>query len=174
MQFLNGIWTSHKDTEPLKDLFASLDPIEAKSEGQVANASVPMCRTHFYCQSSNKSLKEVELDLFNNHQNLISVLDFSSNFLESLHDGFFVRFPVLKSLDLSKNKLKSLPSGIGACGQLSTLNLSGNKLASLPEDFGDASKSLKVLMISNNPLFGLPEVVISEVLEELHAQASVF
>ena len=63
----------------------------------------------------------------------------------------------LRNLDLSNNKLTTIPNWIVDFKSLKTLNLSGNLISYLPEDIGHLAK-LENLIVSNNHLSGaLPE-----------------
>jgi len=64
----------------------------------------------------------------------------------------------LEELDLKGNNLQSLPESIGSLIDLEKLFLSGNKLQLLPESIGDLS-NLKGLDLSNNELQSLPESI---------------
>ena len=54
----------------------------------------------------------------------------------------------LRNLDLSNNKLTTIPNWIVDFKSLKTLNLSGNLISYLPEDIGQLSK-LENLIVSN-------------------------
>jgi Leucine-rich repeat (LRR) protein len=64
----------------------------------------------------------------------------------------------LRNLDLSNNKISSLPTNIGAFKMLKTLTLSKNKITSIPEDLGKLSK-LENLYLSFNLLQTVPETL---------------
>jgi len=59
----------------------------------------------------------------------------------------------LRNLDLSNNKITSIPRWIANFKSLKTLNLSGNQLNGLPEEIGQLVK-LENLIISKNGLSG--------------------
>ena len=61
----------------------------------------------------------------------------------------------LRNLDLSRNKINSLPSSIGNFKVMKTLSLSKNKISSLPEDMGKMTK-LENLNMSFNLLHSIP------------------
>lgn len=161
LQLFSLLWDHVKGNETLKSLFVS-DGAD----------NVAVCQAHHYSHSSGKGLTEVSLDVFKNCSSFIVSLDLSMNLLESLPANFFPTFPVIQILNLSKNRLKSLPNGIGSCGTLASVDVSHNYLHKLPDDFKDVSPSLRVLNISNNPLGTLPVCVISATLEELHASST--
>lgn len=137
------------------------------------------CSAHFHTQyhgdefaSQNDGPRIIDMSKFVDHSHLIADVTFAHADLESLPVEFFDRLPLLHTLELSQNKLKSLPPGIGKCTNLNHVNLSGNELASLPQDFGDAMQCVRILKISNNPLGRLhPALLASPVLEQLYAEA---
>jgi len=61
----------------------------------------------------------------------------------------------LRNLDLSRNKINSLPSSIGNFKVMKTLSLSKNKIAALPDDMGKMTK-LENLNLSFNLLQSIP------------------
>eukprot|EP00092_Neocalanus_flemingeri_P018412 GFUD01019926.1.p1 GENE.GFUD01019926.1~~GFUD01019926.1.p1 ORF type:complete len:241 (-),score=64.16 GFUD01019926.1:339-1061(-) len=61
----------------------------------------------------------------------------------------------LRNLDLSNNKIGSLPQNIGAFKMMKTLTLSKNKLSAIPEDLGKLSK-LENLNLSFNFIQSVP------------------
>jgi len=61
----------------------------------------------------------------------------------------------LRNLDLSRNKINSLPSSIGNFKVMKTLSLSKNKIAALPDDMGKMTK-LENLNLSFNFLQSIP------------------
>lgn len=62
----------------------------------------------------------------------------------------------LRNLDLSSNKITSVPKWIANFKHLKTLNLSGNQITVLPEEIGQLPK-LENLIISRNLLASLPK-----------------
>lgn len=61
----------------------------------------------------------------------------------------------VRSLDLSKNKLKVIPDYLGTFVNLKHLNLNDNKVGTMPSSIGDLSK-LESLSIRNNMLVTVP------------------
>jgi Leucine-rich repeat (LRR) protein len=57
----------------------------------------------------------------------------------------FIKLQFIRELDLSKNKLKSLPKNFGCMANLKNLDLLGNELTALPASFCEL-KSLQVQM----------------------------
>ena len=62
----------------------------------------------------------------------------------------------LKKLDLSYNKLSSLPESFGNLSNLRILYLNDNQLSSLPESFGNLS-NLRIFGLHKNQLSSLPK-----------------
>ncbi len=67
-------------------------------------------------------------------------------------------FSHLKRLDLSGNRLATLPAEVGNLTNLKQLDLSGNRLATLPAEVGNLT-NLKQLNLSANQLTALPAEV---------------
>ncbi|ELU01108.1 hypothetical protein CAPTEDRAFT_167893 [Capitella teleta] len=61
----------------------------------------------------------------------------------------------LRNLDLSENKLPSIPPMIGQFTMMKSLNLESNRLCRIPEDIGNLKK-LETLNASRNRLTSLP------------------
>ena len=61
----------------------------------------------------------------------------------------------LRNLDLSRNKINSLPSSIGNFKVMKTLSLSKNKISALPDDMGKMTR-LENLNLSFNLLQSIP------------------
>ncbi|GMS83141.1 hypothetical protein PENTCL1PPCAC_5316, partial [Pristionchus entomophagus] len=75
----------------------------------------------------------------------------------------------LRNLDLSQNKLTTLPAFIGLFQELKQLHLSENLLQSIPDEIGELRK-LEVLNISNNRLKELPKTLVGcKVLRTINA-----
>lgn len=64
----------------------------------------------------------------------------------------------LRNLDLSDNKLPSVPPMIGQFTMLKNLNLNQNRLCRLPDDIGNLKK-LETLHVSHNRLDALPQTL---------------
>jgi len=75
----------------------------------------------------------------------------------------------LRNLDLSANKITSIPRWISNFKALRTLNINGNRLTNLPEEIGNLVK-LETLLISGNLLKILPKSLAKlENLKEIDA-----
>jgi len=80
----------------------------------------------------------------------ISSLDLSCNRIISLPEQF-CKLTNLVQLDLSKNQLTELPADIGSLSRLKKLDLLSNQLKQLPLSFGDL-KALQWLDLKSNPI----------------------
>ncbi|XP_065219900.1 leucine-rich repeat-containing protein 59 [Planococcus citri] len=98
---------------------------------------------------SSCGLKEIPLKEIAGLKHVIS-LNLSNNKIASIPKGLGT-VTHLQRIDLSKNQIKGLPDGIGNLTNLKYFNLSKNQLATLPATFGNL-RSLKHLDVSNNPL----------------------
>ncbi|CAK4129559.1 unnamed protein product [Aphanomyces euteiches] len=88
----------------------------------------------------------------------LQVLTLISNALESLPENIGL-LQHLSEVDLTKNKLKTLPASFCKLTNLTYLNLSNNALESLPDDFGNLFRLEKVWVECNKlsstpPSFG--------------------
>lgn len=83
------------------------------------------------------------------------VLNLSDNHLKQYPDAIDVLHPFLRTLDLSKNKLKILPKSVGQFKELKILNVSNNSLESLPEEINCLTK-IETLHANCNLLKSLP------------------
>lgn len=83
------------------------------------------------------------------------VLNLSDSHLKQYPDAIDVLHPYLRTLDLSKNKLKVLPKSIGQFKELKILNISNNSLETLPGEINNLSK-IETLQVNSNLLKELP------------------
>ncbi|MCO5580580.1 hypothetical protein L7F22_034450 [Adiantum nelumboides] len=97
----------------------------------------------------------LELDT---NQNGNTKIDLSNRLLGSLPTSLGHNFTNIRSLDLSKNQLKELPSSIGELDKLEVFDLQSNQLAYLPDAIGFLEK-LKYLNLSGNMLVNLPDSI---------------
>jgi len=82
-------------------------------------------------------------------------LNFTDKGLEKFPPELFKVEGNLRNLDLSNNKISSLPSNIGSFKAMKNLSLSKNRISSIPEDMGKMSK-LENLNVSYNLLQSIP------------------
>merc|ERR1711892_932010 len=82
-------------------------------------------------------------------------LNFTDKGLEKFPPDLVKVVGNLRNLDLSNNKIGSLPHNIGAFKMLKNLTMSKNKLTSIPEDLGKLSK-LENLNLSFNMIQSIP------------------
>jgi len=97
-------------------------------------------------------------------------LNFTEKKLDEFPTALAKTGNTLRSLDLSKNRIPSLPGGvIGAFKMLKTLKIDENRLALLPPEIGNLVK-LETLIVAGNLLTYLPETLASlKSLKELDA-----
>jgi len=84
----------------------------------------------------------------------LTVLDVSHNKLETLPD-IFVHLTSLEVLNIAGNSIAELPDSIGSARRLTEFNCSHNRLCLLPNSIGNAVQ-LTILDVSNNRLASLP------------------
>jgi small GTP-binding protein len=92
-------------------------------------------------------------------------LDLSENKVTTL-PAEILRLKKLTQLKLSDNKLTTLPSEIVELKNLTTFYLSGNQLTTLPAEIGTL-KNLTELYLSNNQLTSLPAEIVKLKLKNL-------
>ncbi|XP_050524480.1 leucine-rich repeat-containing protein 57-like [Daktulosphaira vitifoliae] len=83
------------------------------------------------------------------------VLNLSDSHLKQYPETIDVLHPYLRTLDLSKNKFKSLPKTVGQFKELKVLNISNNSLETLPDEINNLLK-LETLQLSCNLLKTIP------------------
>lgn len=87
------------------------------------------------------------------------ILNLSSNLLDELpHHNFFYWLSGLRKLQLSFNRLRSLPEEIHKCALIEVLELEENRIEQLPVDIG-TMRNLVRLDVANNRLFDIPESI---------------
>lgn len=83
------------------------------------------------------------------------VLNLSDSHLKQYPESIDVLHLSLRTLDLSKNKLKILPKSVGQFKELKILNVSNNTLENLPAEINGLSK-IETLQVSCNLLKSIP------------------
>ena len=78
--------------------------------------------------------------------------------LKTVPPEVFTEFPNLQLLDLSKNRLKEIPDGIGLLKNLKKLILFKNRLDTISPEIGKLEE-LQELIINQNELVSLPEEI---------------
>jgi len=85
-------------------------------------------------------------------------LDLSGNRIKTLPENIGA-FKMLKTLTMSKNQLESLPSQTGLLTKLENLNLAFNLLPSIPSSLQQL-KNLKEIHLNNNKLTSFPAALL--------------
>lgn len=100
----------------------------------------------------------------------LECVNLNSNLIRNISEVYSSE--TLKSLDLSSNKLETIPRSINKLDRLMSLDLSHNKLETLPAEIGQLS-ALRSLNLRDNYLRSLPEEIGSlKNLEELDISAT--
>ena len=134
----------------------------------ITDLGFAVCSAHEASNSQNRRIMQLNTDRFNPYQQFITELNFAQNKLSTLPKTMFTAFPSLRVLSLEKNKISSLPGGMGKCPKLYSLHLKQNQLKDLPADLSECT-SLQCLDISCNPFDVLPNVIFEcRTLVELH------
>ncbi|XP_061906614.1 leucine-rich repeat-containing protein 57 [Entelurus aequoreus] len=105
-------------------------------------------------QLTGRGLQEFPEELQRLTSNL-RTLDLSDNKLESL-PPFIGNFAQLRSLTLNSNRLGGLPTEIGNLKKLETLSLSTNRIQQLPPTL-DHLKALRTLILAGNRISEFPK-----------------
>ncbi len=87
-------------------------------------------------------------------------MDLSENRIAELPNDFCILFPLLQSLQLQRNLLRTVPKEIGRMSSLQSLYLDSNQIAALPDSVGEM-RVLRVLSVAQNGLRVLPESLTS-------------
>jgi Leucine-rich repeat (LRR) protein len=106
-------------------------------------------------------LESVPRDLYNQLKRL-EILHMSKNHIKDIHiDVRYLRF--LKDIDISGNKLTSLPSELLLLPRLEILNASNNQISRIPSFNvkGRGERKIERVDISNNVLLKFPEHLLS-------------
>ncbi|KAF7201124.1 leucine-rich repeat-containing protein 57 [Nothobranchius furzeri] len=104
-------------------------------------------------QLMGKGLQEFPEELQRLTANLRTV-DLSGNKIESL-PASIGNFLLLRSLTLNNNRLHELPAEIGKLKKLETLSLNGNQIQQLPPSLGQL-KALRTLSLAGNQISKFP------------------
>lgn len=106
---------------------------------------------------SKNQLESVE-GWFNDKNSFTSLekLNISTNLLPKLGEKSLGNMINLRELDISSNKLTSLPESVCDTLRLKIINISDNKLENLPENFGN-QQLLDEINCSNNEITELPK-----------------
>ncbi|KAG5564762.1 hypothetical protein RHGRI_000836 [Rhododendron griersonianum] len=141
----------------LRCLFFSFWTLPPKAVDSIGLSRTPVqassCFTELNLKDCHLSYLPVEIG------NLISLrtLDLAKNNLSTLPDGI-CNLTCLKRLRLNGNKVSNLPSGIGRLTSLESLYLARNSLCTLPHTIGKLS-CLKELSVQYNKLSRLPSEI---------------
>lgn len=106
-------------------------------------------------QLSKSNLREIPNEVLT-ISHLLRTVDISNNKLQTCGNSLET-FKVLKILNLSSNKLKALPSNINKLAKLEQLFVSKNLLIDLPIEILSLD-NLKILNLSENRFTAFPEV----------------
>ncbi|CAK1599652.1 unnamed protein product [Parnassius mnemosyne] len=108
-------------------------------------------------QISDKKLKDIPVEVFNLSEHLRN-LDLSKNKISSVPDDIS-RLKNLKQLNLSANHIEVLPDSLIYLKKLEMLNVSNNSISSLPSHFSNLN-NLKQVYLSHNKFTEFPSQLL--------------
>ncbi|NXU66201.1 LRRN4 protein, partial [Horornis vulcanius] len=91
----------------------------------------------------------------------LETLDLSNNLLEEVNGTEIANLPLLRVLSLRHNHLWSVTWGSEALSSLLKLDLSFNKLSSVPSCYGSVLPNLRCLSLAGNPLIEIQPLAFS-------------
>lgn len=114
-------------------------------------------RTWITLQLTNSSLTTFPVCL----PEALEILDLSNNLLEEVNGTEIANLPLLRVLSLRHNHLWSVSWGSEALSSLRKLDLSFNKLSSVPSCHSSALPNLRWLSLAGNPLIEIQPLAFS-------------
>ncbi|NWH46234.1 LRRN4 protein, partial [Fregata magnificens] len=114
-------------------------------------------RTWITLQLTNSSLTAFPICL----PEALETLDLSNNLLEEVNGTEIANLPRLRVLSLRQNHLQAVRWGSGALSSLLSLDLSFNKLSSVPSCHSSALPNLRWLSLAGNPLIEIQPLAFS-------------
>ncbi|KGL94152.1 Leucine-rich repeat neuronal protein 4, partial [Charadrius vociferus] len=114
-------------------------------------------RTWITLQLTNSSLTAFPVCL----PEALETLDLSNNLLEEVNGTEIANLPRLRILSLRQNHLQAVRWGSDALSSLTSLDLSFNKLSSVPSCHSSALPNLRWLSLAGNPLIEIQPLAFS-------------
>ncbi|XP_010573124.1 PREDICTED: leucine-rich repeat neuronal protein 4 [Haliaeetus leucocephalus] len=114
-------------------------------------------RTWITLQLTNSSLTAFPVCL----PETLETLDLSNNLLEEVNGTEIANLPQLRTLSLRQNHLQAVRWGSEALSSLLSLDLSFNKLSSVPSCHSSALPNLRWLSLAGNPLIEIQPLAFS-------------
>ncbi|NXN68398.1 LRRN4 protein, partial [Himantopus himantopus] len=114
-------------------------------------------RTWITLQLTNSSLTAFPVCL----PEALETLDLSNNLLEEVNGTEIANLPQLRILSLRQNHLQAVRWGSEALSSLTSLDLSFNKLSSVPSCHSSALPNLRWLSLAGNPLIEIQPLAFS-------------
>lgn len=99
---------------------------------------------------SNNSIKSLPSEM--GKMTKLEVFKIDHNILEGSLIGEIRQMSQLRVLDVSNNKMTSMPAEIGQLSNLESLDYSYNKIDGLPNEISNLKSTLKELNLTGNPL----------------------
>ncbi|CAJ0956075.1 unnamed protein product, partial [Mesorhabditis belari] len=143
---------------PSKTIQGAISEIRGGPSSSTVTKHMEMARKSRILQLKGANLKKVP-DNIAELCDVLRNLELSQNRISSI-PPFIGHFNQLKQLHLSANNLDSLPDEIGSLNALEVLNLSENSLGALPDSLSNCA-NLRTLNLDSNEFQRFPNVVIS-------------
>ncbi|KAK7503510.1 hypothetical protein BaRGS_00005049 [Batillaria attramentaria] len=134
------------------------------------DTSLHVCPGHAATWQAGMAITEIPQPVLDSYPQFIYSLLLANNDISSIPGSVFTALRNLKDLDLSMNKLESLPDEISHCTKMTSISLISNRLSSLPDSLARCQEMNRI-EISKNHFTKFPQVLTKLVkLRRLYAQ----
>ncbi|EGC32248.1 hypothetical protein DICPUDRAFT_81896 [Dictyostelium purpureum] len=144
--------------QPISPRTISISTSSTTSSPILSNGNAGVAKSNIEnLDLSNRKISDLGFILSSYTLKFLTRLVLKNNLLTSISNEFIISTSQLLYLDISENRLLTLPETVSKWSKLQTLNLYKNNLSSIPPTIADI-QTLEVLNLSNNLLKEIPNL----------------